>query len=135
MSSIGLRRGGQGISDTEINKDIEVELELLPRHVDPNFRKVCITKALVEKFGGTDECFCCTTPLLEGTGVAHHERSEKLMRKDPSEKGKCVYRDQEKAGVRQEARAEANERGAQGGLHEPWREWSRRASQEACEAR
>ena len=46
MSSIGLKRGGQGISDTEINKDIEVELELPPRHVDPNFRRVCITEPL-----------------------------------------------------------------------------------------
>ena len=75
----------------EINKDIEVELKLPSRHVVPTPpRRVYITKAVVEKFGGTDGCLGCTTALLEGTGVAHNEQCreciEKLMWKDPSEK-------------------------------------------------
>ena len=76
--------------DVEVNKDIEVELTLPPRYVDPTHRRIYITKAVVDKFGGTDGCLGCTTALLGGTGVAHNEqcreRIEKLMRKDPSEK-------------------------------------------------
>ena len=71
--------------DIEINKDIEVELKLPPRHVDPNPGRVNITKDVVEKFCGTDGCLGCTIALLGGTGVAHNEqcreRIEKLMRK------------------------------------------------------
>ena len=76
--------------DIEINKDIEVELKLHPRHVDPNPRRVYITNAVVEKFGGTDGVLVAQPLCSEGTGVAHNEqcreRIEKLMRKDPSEK-------------------------------------------------
>ena len=61
--------------DIEINKDIEVELKLPPRHVDPNPRRVYITKAVVEKFGGTDGCLDCTTALLGGTRATSVLRS------------------------------------------------------------
>ena len=121
--------------DIEINRDIEAELKLPPRHVDPTPRRVYITKAVVEKLGGTDGCLGCTTALLGGTGVAHNEQCREPHEEGSEREREMVHCDQEKAGVCQEVRAEANERGAQGGLHEPWRKRSRRACQEACETR
>ena len=75
--------------DIEINKEIELEVKLPPRSVDPNHRRVSITKAVIEKFGGTEVCFCCTTATLGGKGVAHsehcRERMEEHIRRDPTE--------------------------------------------------
>ena len=76
--------------DIDINKEIELEVKLPPRSVDPNPRRVYITKAVIEKFGGTEGCLGCTTAMLGGKGVAHseqcRERMEEHIRRDPTEK-------------------------------------------------
>ena len=85
--------------DIKINKEIELEVKLPPRSVDPNPRRVYITKAVIEKFGGTAGCLGCTTAMIAGKGVARseqcRERMEEHIRRDPMEKERwMVYSDQ-----------------------------------------
>ena len=85
--------------EIEINKEIELEVKLPPRSVDPTTRRVYITKVVIETFGGTEGCLGCTTAMLGGKGVAHSEQCGKMMeehiRRDPTQKdgvqrpGKC----------------------------------------------
>ena len=76
--------------DIEINKEIDLEVKLPPRSVDPNPRRVYITKVVIEKFGGTEGCLGCTTAMLGGKAFAHseqcRERMEEHIRRDPTEK-------------------------------------------------
>ena len=119
--------------DIEINREIELEVKLPPRSVDPNPRRVYITKS--RSFGGTEGCLGCTTAMLGGKGVAHseecRERMEEHIRRDPTER-EMVCSDQENTRICEQVLALEEGRGAQGGSHERRRGRGGGAGQEAC---
>ena len=66
--------GAQDFLDIEIHEETELEVKLLPRSVDPNPQRVGTTKAVVEKFGGSEGRFGSITAMPGGKGVSRHER-------------------------------------------------------------
>ena len=44
-----------------------------PHRAEAIPRQVCITRAVIDKYGFTDGCLGCTTSALDSTGIAHSD--------------------------------------------------------------
>ena len=102
--------------EIEINKEIELEVKLPPRSVDPTTCRVYITKVVIETFGGTEGCLGCTTPCSAEKASLTASSAGRGWRSTFGgiRQGKMVYRDQENARIREQVRAQKEGRGAQG---------------------
>ncbi len=58
--------------DVRVDRDIEMP-ELAAKDEERAPRRVCITRAMLDKYGYTDGCPGCTVSAIGGTGVVHNE--------------------------------------------------------------